>query len=152
MRGVLEEKIAASGQVVQVVRPLVDDPSPDPPFMYTIGNHAHALPELLIIGTDHDSFVHLLNRLGRLQRDRGRGFADEELVDIGNAHPLRMVDAGSVGRNEYATFVGLYYSALEYEVRQVLLPDSQGRWPDTPGCDVAYARQRVLSKVGRSTH
>lgn len=152
IRRQLQEKIAAAGQAVQVVSPGIDDPSPDPPFMYTIGNHAHGLPELLIIGTADDAFVHLLNHLGRMQRDRGRGFADEELVRIGGTHPLRIVDAGVTGRNEYATLVGLYYFAPKYEVRQVLLPDTQGRWPDTPGCDVPYARQPVLSKVGRATH
>jgi hypothetical protein len=33
-----------------------------------------------------------------------------------------------------------------------LLPDTQGRWPDTPGCDAPYRDQPILSKVGSARH
>jgi hypothetical protein len=152
IRAQISQHIATADQVVQIVSPTVDDPLGTQPFMYTIGNHGLGPPELLIVDTDHDAFAGVLNRLGKIQRDRGVAFADEERVSIGGDYPLRIVDAGEAGRKDYATFVGIYYDVEEYEVRQVLLPDPKGRWPDTPGCDLPYARQPVLSKMGRTRH
>ncbi len=97
-------------------------------------------------------FADVLNRLGKMQRERGRAFADEELVSLGGTFPLRIADAGELGRSRYASFVGIYYGTRDSEVRQVLLPDTKGRWPHTPGCDLPYARQPVLSKIGRAAH
>jgi hypothetical protein len=148
----LRQKIAAAGQAVQVVHLTEQDPPDAHPFMYTIGNHQYGLPELLLVGTADVAFVDVLNRLGKLQRDRRTGFADEERVNVGGRFPLRIVDAGEIGRSEYATFVGMYYATQDYEVRQVLLPDTKGRWPDTPGCDLPYAEQPILSKISGVKH
>jgi len=152
LREQIRQKIAAAGQAVQLVYLTEQDPPGPQPFMYTIGNHHFGLPELLIVDTDLAAFADVLNRLGKIQRDRGSALADEERVDIGGRFPLRIVDAGEIGRTGYATFVGIYYGTRDYEVRQVLLPDTNGRWPDTPGCDLPYARQPVLSKTRRRDH
>ena len=149
IRSQIREKIAKAGQAVQIVYLTELDRPGSRPFMYTIGNHAHGLPELLIVDTDREAFAGVLNRLGKIQRDRKIAFADEERVSIGGKFPLRIVDAGEIGRTQYASFVGLYYGTRDYEVRQVLLPDTHGRWPDTAGCDLPYARQPVLSKATR---
>jgi hypothetical protein len=149
VREQLRHKIAAAGQAVQIVHLTEHDPPGTQPFMYTIGNYAFGLPELLIVDTDLAMFADVLNRLGKIQRDRGAAFADEEQVSVGGRFPLRIVDAGEIGRTAYATFAGIYYGTRDYEVRQVLLPDTKGRWPDTPGCDLPYARQPVLSKMSR---
>jgi hypothetical protein len=152
LRRDIMEKITASGQCVQVVYRTENEPPDKQPFMYTIGNFHHGLPELLIVDTDKTPFANILNRLGEMQRERGRAFADEELVSVGGKFPVRIVDAGIIGRTKYATFVGIFYGTQNYEVRQVVLPDTQGRWPDTPGCDLPYRRQPILSKLGRTTH
>lgn len=144
--------IAKNGQAVEVVYVTDQDPPDSRPFMYTIGNHAVGLPELLIVDTDLTVFANILNVLGEIQRKRGTAFADEELFDIGGKFPLRTVDAGEIGRTKYATFVGIYYGTRDYEIRQVLLPDTKGRWPDAPGCDMPYAGQPVLSKLARKTN
>lgn len=152
IRARIRASIAKAGQAVQVVYLTERDRPGAQPFMYTIGNHAHGLPELLIVDTDLDAFARVLNRLGKIQRDRKAAFAHEERVSIGGKYPLRIVDAGDIGRTEYATFVGIYYCTRDYEVRQVLLPDTKGRWPDTPGCDLPYARQPVLSMLVGARH
>jgi hypothetical protein len=152
IRQQLAVHIEKHGQCVQIVRLTKDDPPGAKPFMYTIGNFHLGLPELLIIDTDKEIFADVLNRLGKIQRDRRKGFEDEELVSVGGKFPLRIVDAGEIGRRQYATFVGIFYGTQHYEVRQVLLPDTQGRWPDTPGCDPPYCNQPILSKIGRSRH
>ena len=148
----LAKQIEQHGQCIQVVHLTKADPPGTLPFMYTIGNYHLGLPELLVVGTDKEFVAGILNRLGTMQRDRGKAFADEELVSIGGKFPLRIVDAGEIGRTEYATFVGFYYGTESYALRQVLLPDTQGRWPDTPGCDRPYCEQPILSKIGRARH
>ncbi|HEV8015209.1 MAG TPA: DUF4262 domain-containing protein [Stellaceae bacterium] len=152
LRRDITEKITASGQCVQVVYRTEHEPPDKQPFMYTIGNYHHGLPELLMVDTDKTPFANILNRLGEMQRARGRAFADEELVSIGGKFPVRIVDAGVIGRTKYATFVGIFYGTQNYDVRQVLVPDLQGRWPDTPGCDLPYRRQPILSQIGRTKH
>lgn len=152
IRDQIAAHIEKSGQAVQVVYVAADDPPGRQPFMYTIGNHERGLPELLIVGTSDPAFADVLNRLGHIQRGRGIGFADEELVSVCGRFPLRVVDAGEIGRREYATFVGIYYDTDLFEVRQVLLPDTHGRWPDSPECDAHYRNQPILSRVGRTSH
>jgi hypothetical protein len=153
IRDDIHRKIARHGQCVQVVYLTKDDPpGVHQPFMYTLGNHERGLPELLIVGTTEKVFVDVLNRLGKIQRDRSEALTDGEIVSVGGKYPLRVVDAGEVGRTQYATFVGIYYETDIYEVRQVLLPDTQGRWPDTPGCDAPYRDQPILSAIRRSKH
>jgi Domain of unknown function (DUF4262) len=152
LRDELAATIEKHGHAVQVVYRTDDDPPDSQPFMYTIGNYPRGLPELLVIGTDSNTIADVVNRLCKIQSDRGKGFADEELVSVGGKFPLRIVDAGLIGRRNYATFVGMFYATDSYEVRQVLLPDTQGRWPDTPGCDTPYRDQPILSTIGRTKH
>jgi Domain of unknown function (DUF4262) len=152
IRKQIREAIMTSQQSVQIVCLTEYDPPGSHPFMYTIGNYAHGLPELLLVGTDQRGLGGVLNVLGHIQRERGTAFADEELVSIGGQFPLRIVDAGETGRTKYATLVGKYYETRDYEVRQVLLCDTKGRWPDTPGCDLPYARHPILSKISQSKH
>jgi hypothetical protein len=148
IRAQIEDSIMRAQQSVQIVYPTEFDPPDTEAFMYTIGNYAHGLPELLLLGTEHFAFAGFLNQLGHMQRERGTAFADEELVSLGGQFPLRIVDAGEIGRTKYATLVRKYYETEDFEVRQVLLCDLQGRWPDTPGCDLPYANQPILSKMG----
>jgi hypothetical protein len=150
LRRQIADNITKDGQSVQIIG--ASETPDSQPFMYTIGNFHHGLPELLLIDVDKREFAGILNRLGKMQRDRKRGFADEELVGIGGKYPVRMVDAGVIGRTKYATFVGIFYNTQNYEVRQVIIPDLQSRWPDQPGCDLPYARQPILSQIGRAKH
>ncbi len=148
----IRANIEKSGQHIQSVGQSPPDPPGTEQFMYTIGNFHLGLPELLIVDTSLSMFGDILNRLGRMQRERRRAFADEELVSVGGKFPLRIVDAGAIGRTRYATFVGIFYKTDNYDVRQVVLPDPQGRWPDTPGCALPYSRQPILSAIGRTRH
>jgi len=99
--------------------------------------------------------LRLLRRLQRCARffgrdpERGRALEHEELVGVGGKFPLRVVDAGDLGRH-YAAFARIYYATETLEVRQVLLPDPQGRWPDTPGCAAPYREQPILSAAAKT--
>lgn len=145
IRESIRANIEKHGRCVQAVGGSETDPPGLQPFMYTIGNHALQLPELLIIGTAKPSFAGILNRLSDIQRDRGRAFEHEELVSVGGKFPLRIIDTGELGHRKFASFARIYYASETVEVRQVLLPDTRGRWPDTPGCDAPYRDQPILS-------
>ncbi len=148
----IRELIDKHGQYVQAVSVAKIDPPDAQPFMYTIGNHEHGLPELLIVGTDQDAFGSIMNRLGKLQRDRGRAFEHEERVNLGGRVSVRILDAGEMARTRYTKLVGAFYGTEEYEVRQVLVPDTKGRWPDDPTCDKPYSSQPMMSSMKTSRH
>ena len=145
IRETIRANIQKHGRCIQAVGGTESDAPGMQPFMYTIGNHALNFPELLIIGTVKPAFGGVLNRLSDMQRDRGKAFEHEELVSVGSKFPLRMIDTGNIGHKRYAYFARIYYASETVEVRQVLLPDTQGRWPDTPGCDAPYRDQPILS-------
>jgi hypothetical protein len=147
-REAIRTNIAKHGRCIQAVGETESDALGLEPFSYTVGNHGLGLPELLIVGTT--KFSGILNRLSEIQRDRGRAFEHEELVSIGGTFPLRIIDTGDLGHREYACFARLYYDSNTVEVRQVLIPDTKGRWPDTPGCDAPYRDQPILSTIKRA--
>jgi hypothetical protein len=116
-------------------------------FIYTVGNHESEMPELLITGKIAHAFAPVLNQLGKLQRDRGFGFRDGEVVSLGGKYPVYMIDAGEAGRTQCALFVGSFYGTKEFELLQVLFPDPEGRWPGDPGCAEGFDSQRVLKTI-----
>jgi hypothetical protein len=150
LRETIRAHIAKHGRCIQVVGGTESDAPGTEPFMYTIGNYALGFPELLIVGTDKAAFGSVLNRLSQMQIDRKRAFDHEELVSIGGAFPFRIIDTGERGYKEYAYFARHYYKSDTVEVRQVLLPDTKGRWPDTPDCDAPYREQPILSAIKRA--
>jgi len=143
LREVIRAHIEKHGRCIQAVGGTESDLPGMQPFSYTVGNHGLVLPELLIVGTTKLGGV--LNRLSEIQRDRGHAFEHEELVSIGGKFPLRIIDTGEIGHRRYAYFARIYYASETVEVRQVLIPDTRGRWPDTPGCDAPYREQPILS-------
>ena len=139
--------IQAYSQHVICVGITKDDPDDALPFTYTIGNHERGLPEILLIGWCDDIAVRIVNILSRMQRDRKKGFQEGELVDYGAKCLARMIDGGSKGCAEYAFGVGTYYRVKAFEIRQVLLPDHEGRYPGEPGCLSPYSLQPLLSAL-----
>jgi len=145
VREQIRRNIDRHGQHLMRILLTEDDPQDALPFVYTIGNHERGLPELLLIGFAEPGFLDILNRLSEIQRERNIAFCHGELVDLGGTYPVRIVDAGAVGREEYAVQVSVFYGTDDYQIRQVLICDLAGRFPDDPGCDAAYRSQPVLS-------
>lgn len=143
----VRRNIAAHGQHIWSIGLTEDDPPDAYAFAYTVGNHECGLPELLITGPIADSYGAVLNLLGKLQRERGRGFEHGELVSLGGKYPVRILDAGEAGRTEHAVQVGNYYRTDAFEVRQVLICDPDGRWPDDPLCAEGYRDQPIVNKT-----
>jgi len=86
-----------------------------------------------------------LNILGQIQRERASPFRHGETVDFTARLPAKIIDAGQKGREEYAVQAGVYYRTEIFEVRQVLLPDQNGRYPGDPGCLPPYSEQPLLT-------
>lgn len=150
----LAQIIAKYGQAVQSVgvpgtkcsccdEPVEDDG--EPPFTYTVGNHERGMPELLIVGFWHPVLLQVLNLMGQMQRDRGKGFEVGELVDYGADVPARIGPASYDVRDEYTRLVSVYYDTEAYNVVQVLLADPGGRYPDDPNCEGIAKLQKVLA-------
>ena len=140
----LHEQIAA--HIVDFGQSLVAVDEGDERFLYTVGNHAAGLPELLLVGVNPSSFFRVLNHLGQMQRDLGRGFEDGELVEMGGRFPVKASHCGRVGAERYAIQAEVHCGE-EVSVVQILIPDTQGRFPGEEGCDEPYASQPVLAQV-----
>ena len=135
------------GQHLISVHSLVGDPLGFQPFIYTIGNHGVGLPELLLVGVTSDTRSRILNILGEMQRWRGNPFLHGENVDFTAKYPALICDAGQTGRDEYAVQAGVYYRTENFEVRQVLPCDQDGRYPGDPGCLPPYSAQPILTRT-----
>lgn len=144
-RETIKNNIAKYGQHVVCVHASEGDPQDFQPFVYTIGNHQLGLPELILIGDADDLFVRIVNAVGKAQRERGGALSHGDLVDFTAKLPALIVDAGQIGRDEYAVQAGVYYDTSHFEVRQILLPDQNGKYPGDPECLPPYADQVVLA-------
>jgi hypothetical protein len=113
------------------------------PFIYTIGNYQLGLPELLVIGTAQAA--HPLNLACERMRKNNRPFLNGELIDWGDKFPLKSLNASDEAKEEYTLQVGAYYGTNGYAVQQILLPDTSGRYPDDPKCEVPYCLIPILT-------
>ncbi|MGH6939392.1 DUF4262 domain-containing protein [Hypericibacter sp.] len=147
MRDKIRQHIDLHGQHLMNIMLTADDPPDARAFIYTIGNHERGLPELLLIGPLQSYSAHIVNLLGEIQRQRGRPFDHNELVDYGARLPARLVNAGRLGREEYAIQVGVFYGSEEFQVRQIIFSDAAGHFPEHPGCDAEHKSQIVLSPL-----
>lgn len=127
----------------------------DQPFVYTIGNHLRGMPELLCVGVDSLTQVGIMmNHWSDLQLERGRPFEDGEVVEYTAKYPIKIVTPNLyVVRAFYTCQAGPYLETEDYEVRQIVLADKQGRWPGDPKCSPLFQDQEVrLPSRGNSLH
>jgi hypothetical protein len=113
-----------------------------PPFAYTVGNWlTHELPELLVIG-----FIDnwMLNKLSEIMINRGGSFTDGEIVDLGGAVPVMIINASKRAKADFTIQAGRFYGHERYAVQQVLIPDKRGRFPDDPTCEPPYSEMPML--------
>jgi hypothetical protein len=144
---------AIAGEHRQFLQGVFPGPSDDePPFIYTIGNHDLGLAELLLIGFDPYDMVWVLNVAAKVQRDRGRMFEHLETVDGIATMPLRFYDPDPKVRDLFTIQAGNYHGHQDYAVRQLLLPDKQGRFPDEEGVDPQFQTQLDLTRRRAVTH
>lgn len=149
VHNLIQEHIERFGQHVVCVQRSEGDPPDFQPFVYSIGNHERGLPELLLVGSADELVLRLVNHLGDIQRQRARPFIHEERVSLGGNFPVRILDVGKAAHDEYTVQAGVYYGTEDYQVRQILLCDKHGRWPDNPNCEEPYSRQPLLDAISQ---
>ncbi len=119
------------------------------PFIYTLGNCASGLPELLMIGSSNEA---TLNSICELMRWCRRAFQERELIELPcYDYAFRAVN-GNDDAKIYAWQVDAYYRFEDYSVQQILIPDNSGRFPDDPECEEPYRLVPILtgrSKLGK---
>lgn len=117
-----------------------------PSFTYTTGLYEKQLPEFVIAGFSPDSAHYIIMLAYEEMKKRGRRFADREvfLVDDDPTKALVFLDARDSVRDDYTIQTGQYYQTEDYEVQQILIPDTEGRFPNDPNCD--YYLQPILSR------
>lgn len=109
----------------------------NPPFIYTIGNANHGLPELLIIGPFHFNDTGLLlNMLGAKMRETGEPLSGE--FSFGGQFPVKVREASEAAKSEWTIQAGQYLGHENYSVLQVLLCDKNGVYPGEPGIDADF--------------
>lgn len=150
MEANIERNIALHGRSIIGVFPNAGSKDPvNEAFAYTIGNAIKGLPELLIVGMYEDTYT--LNRLSSMMLERGKKFADGELVLLGEGArvPVCVVDASDAVKDRYTFQASNYHGGEDYAVMQVVVPDTHGLFPWQPGCSRPYADVKVYRTATR---
>jgi hypothetical protein len=116
-------------------------------FAYTIGNHLKNLPELLIVINLHpEQSVMLLNEWSEQMIERGREFADGELIRASPEDDLmvRAAHCRPEAKSRYTVQAGQFFEHEDYRVTQIILCDPKGRFPGDPHCARGYSDQPNL--------
>jgi hypothetical protein len=82
-----------------------------------------------------------------MREERRAPFQHHELVSVGGRFPVKIVNASGRAREEFTVVVGGYYRTENYRVQQIVLCDTQGKFPGDPGCAEPYASQYVLAET-----
>jgi hypothetical protein len=147
LRRKMADDIARTGRSVIGIFPDRDSKDPlNDAFLYSIGNAAKGLPELLLVGMYSDTFP--INRLSELMIERGRAFEDGEVVPLGGEHPVCVVDADEGVKDRYTIQASNMFGREGYRVQQVVFPDMADLFPWQPGCAEPYSRVRVWRARG----
>jgi hypothetical protein len=138
----IQDKISQYGQQ------LIGIFDSNPPFIYTIGNHEHGLPELLNVGLDPQVVGSALNALGRKMREDAKPLSGD--VNIGGQFSVRIIEAtNKMVKDKYTIQVGHYYRTHNYRVLQIIIPDPNGYWPTDPRCARPYTEQPLLGAISQ---
>ena len=134
----IAEQIMRHDQVIQAVFPRQGETGT--PFFYTIGNAPWGLPELLLIGNLRpETAMLLLNPLGERMRSEGKPLS-EGLLDIGWNYPVKVRKTGPAARERYTVQAGVSLGHEDYEVKQIMICDREGRFPGDIGCELEVDR------------
>jgi hypothetical protein len=111
-------------------------------FSYTIGNHGRGLPELLVIGPHTGTY---LNELSQRMIEREKPFRHGEIINMREKYRVKVIDATRAAHENYTIQVGQFYESEDYRVQQVILSDTNGKFPGDEGCEEPFASVPVLA-------
>jgi Domain of unknown function (DUF4262) len=133
----IAQAISEIGWSPMCVLPDPDERTGSLPFIYSIGNCECGLPELLMIGCAYEGGSSLLNTIIARMRHYNRAFTDGESIDLGKKLQPKAFWANEEAK-EYTVQVGEYYGTNDYAVQQIVAPDTLGRYPEDPQCDLPF--------------
>lgn len=134
-------KIDRLGWIVQGVFP---DPEEGlTTFSYTSGlSMFDDHPELVVTGIHPQTSCTLLNSLGELVREGRRLVAGDQVEQILANYPVRLVEADPEREDYPMSMARRFYP--ECTALQMLWPDKQGAFPDSPDYTLSAASQPLL--------
>jgi hypothetical protein len=135
----LRATIALHGWAVQAVE---DDRMP---YAYTVGLHAHGLPELLITGLSDHRAAEVLNDVARAAV-HGRVLIPGAHMAVGDGPLLEIVEVDHP--DAHMTFA-VVLGGPDVRALQLVWADERGRWPWAAGWGQGRRRQPVLGIRGR---
>lgn len=139
----IDETVARCGRLIMTVGQTIDEtPDINECFSYSIGNYPK-MPELLCVGLLD---AQTLNVLSGIMLERGRRFDDGEIVSLGAAVPICVVEADESVKQRYTFQATAWHGSEDYSVMQVVAPDKAGRFPWQAGCEPPYSTVKVYRR------
>jgi hypothetical protein len=118
----------------------------NPPFAYSIGQHAKGLPELIVFGIPPAFAAHLLHQIGaHLAAEQAAG----RTVGPGTVHlegyplPTALIEVPVDAARQYAT-VADEFSNGQATYLQAVWPDQAGLYPWQRGFDERYRDEQLM--------
>jgi hypothetical protein len=133
--------IAEHGHALVGVFPSND--TPGQVFTYTIGRALVGDPELILVGLDNRSAAVILNRLVEVMTANASPWVQGP-VGIGGQFPVYLKHTEDFVKDAYTSQASNYLEDLPYTVMQVVLCDTQGRFPWDDGCDEMFKTLQTL--------
>ena len=130
------DMVAEFGHAIVKVADLVDKPTDEPNFAYSLGAfESYGTAELIIFGLDNDIAAGIINDI-MYDQEEGRRFACgvPEYEVVGGGHPVVFLEADPRKAIDYATLADWYYERQPFPLWQMVWPAKNGRFPWEPGC------------------
>jgi hypothetical protein len=135
----IRAKVAKHGHAVQQVAP---DDEGSPGWSYTIGLHAAALPELIIIGgLSLQAQGRTLNRLAERMRAGETLQVGERDATVLEDFDVTYLEVSDTTTEDFAVALRLQ---TDFQALQVVWPDMENRFPWESGYSFPPAEQRLL--------
>lgn len=124
----------------------IDDPSPLPPFTYSIGFRELGHPEVIVVGLSPFVAHAIIGTVYDRVKD-GERFKDGDIVDgiLDNSYKVRFDALPPDGRPLNAART--YYQIDELPALQVVWPDKNGLFPGQEGFDERYETQVDIDRI-----
>ncbi|MFK5951003.1 MAG: DUF4262 domain-containing protein [Methylococcales bacterium] len=117
---------------------------PLPGFTYSIGFATLSHPEIVITGIDHASSQSLLRAIYKRIKDEDLTLQDgDELNDIASM-PVRFVKVSGRGKTNNIVQAYNYYKNWDFDVLQMIWPDTKGVFPGEDGFEDKFVSLQPL--------
>lgn len=119
-----------------------------PGYSFSVGlYHTLGQPEVMVMGLNTTTAMHLINDVGERMRAGARFAAGERSTELAS-FPTAFVGMDRRYYREYLGYAGWLYRKVDFPVLQLVWPDKSGIFPWEPRYDTRFfTLQRVLGPV-----